>query len=43
MRRAQEITDQAFSNILKFIRPGQTEQEIAASSSTRCSAWVRRR
>ena len=24
MRRAQEITDQAFSNILKFIRPGQT-------------------
>ena len=30
MRRAQEITDQAFSNILKFIRPGQTEQEIAA-------------
>ena len=30
MRKAQEITDQAFSNILKFIRPGQTEQEIAA-------------
>ena len=30
MRRAQEITDQAFSAILKFIQPGQTEQEIAA-------------
>ena len=30
MRRAQEITDQAFSAILNFIQPGQTEQEIAA-------------
>ena len=30
MRRAQEITDQAFSAMLKFIQPGQTEQEIAA-------------
>ena len=30
MRHAQEITDQAFSAMLKFIRPGQTEQEIAA-------------
>ena len=30
MRKAQEITDQAFSAILEFIRPGQTEQEIAA-------------
>ena len=30
MRRAQEITDQAFDAILKFIRPGMTEREIAA-------------
>ena len=30
MRRAQEITDAAFSAILDFIRPGMTEQEIAA-------------
>lgn len=30
MRRAQEITDQAFSNICKFIQPGMSEQEIAA-------------
>ena len=30
MTRAQEITDQAFAAILKFIRPGLTEREIAA-------------
>lgn len=30
MTRAQEITDQAFDAILKFIQPGMTEQEIAA-------------
>ena len=30
MRRAQEITDEAFKAILNFIRPGMTEQEIAA-------------
>ena len=30
MKKAQEITDQAFDAILKFIRPGMTEQEIAA-------------
>ena len=30
MKRAQEITDQAFDAILKFIQPGMTEQEIAA-------------
>lgn len=30
MTRAQEITDQAFDAILKFIRPGLTEREIAA-------------
>ena len=30
MRKAQEITDRAFDEILKFIRPGMTEQEIAA-------------
>lgn len=30
MRRAQEITDQAFRAILSFIRPGMTEREIAA-------------
>lgn len=30
MRRAQAITDRAFSNILDFIRPGMTEREVAA-------------
>ena len=30
MRKAQEITDRAFDEILKFIQPGMTEQEIAA-------------
>ena len=30
MTKAQEITDRAFSEILKFIQPGMTEQEIAA-------------
>ncbi|WP_297213549.1 M24 family metallopeptidase [uncultured Flavonifractor sp.] len=30
MTKAQEITDQAFDAILKLIRPGMTEQEIAA-------------
>ena len=30
MRRAQEITDEAFKAILSFIRPGMTEREIAA-------------
>ena len=30
MRRAQEITDEAFRAILNFIRPGMTEREIAA-------------
>ena len=30
MKKAQEITDQAFEAILKFIQPGMTEQEIAA-------------
>ena len=30
MRKAQEITDKAFDEILKFIQPGMTEQEIAA-------------
>ena len=30
MTKAQEITDRAFDEILKFIRPGMTEQEIAA-------------
>jgi len=30
MRRAQAITDRAFSNLLNFIRPGLTEREIAA-------------
>lgn len=30
MRRAQEITDDAFKAILDFIRPGLTEREIAA-------------
>jgi Xaa-Pro aminopeptidase len=30
MRRAQAITDEAFKAILNFIRPGMTEQEIAA-------------
>ena len=30
MKKAQEITDQAFDAIIKFIRPGMTEQEIAA-------------
>ena len=29
MTKAQEITDRAFSEILKFIQPGMTEQEIA--------------
>ena len=42
MTKAQEITDRAFSEILKFIQPGMTEQEIAASSSTICSASVRK-
>ena len=30
MRRAQAITDETFRAILNFIRPGMTEQEIAA-------------
>ena len=30
MVRAQKITDEAFSAILEFIRPGMTEREIAA-------------
>ena len=30
MRRAQQITDEAFKAILSFIRPGMTEREIAA-------------
>lgn len=30
MRRAQQITDEAFKAILNFIRPGMTEREIAA-------------
>ena len=30
MKKAQEITDQAFDAILKFIQPGMTEREIAA-------------
>ncbi|MBO5727302.1 MAG: aminopeptidase P family protein [Oscillospiraceae bacterium] len=30
MKRAQEITDKAFSNILEVIRPGMTEREVAA-------------
>ena len=30
MRRAQEITDQAFREILNFIRPGMSEQQVAA-------------
>ena len=30
MRRAQQITDEAFSAILEFICPGMTEREIAA-------------
>ena len=30
MVKAQEITDQAFDAILKFIKPGMTEREIAA-------------
>ena len=30
MRRAQEITDEAFKAVLNFIRPGLTEREIAA-------------
>ncbi len=30
MRQAQRITDAAFQEILKFIQPGMTEQEVAA-------------
>ena len=30
MRKAQEITDRAFDEICKFIKPGMTEKEIAA-------------
>ena len=30
MRQAQRITDEAFREILNFIRPGLTEQEVAA-------------
>jgi len=30
MRRAQQITDEAFKAILDFIKPGMTEREIAA-------------
>lgn len=30
MRRAQQITDDAFRAVLSFIRPGMTEREIAA-------------
>ena len=30
MRRAQQVTDDAFKAVLSFIRPGMTEREIAA-------------
>lgn len=30
MEKAQRITDEAFQAILNFIRPGQTEREVAA-------------
>ncbi len=30
IRKAQDITDEAFKAILSFIRPGMTEQEVAA-------------
>ena len=30
MRRAQDITDEAFKAILDYIKPGMTEQEVAA-------------
>ena len=30
MKKAQDITDRAFEEICKFIKPGMTEQEIAA-------------
>jgi Xaa-Pro aminopeptidase len=30
MRRAQEITDKAFAEVLQYIKPGVTENEIAA-------------
>lgn len=30
MRKAQEITDKAFAEILKFVKPGVTESEVAA-------------
>ena len=30
LRRSQAITDQAFANLLNFIRPGLTEREVAA-------------
>ena len=30
MRQAQRITDEAFTAILEFIKPGMTEQEVAA-------------
>ena len=30
IKRAQAITDRAFSNILDFIRPGMTEREVSA-------------
>lgn len=30
MRRAQEITDQAYREILSYIRPGMTENQVAA-------------
>ena len=30
MHRAQRVTDEAFEEILKFLRPGLTEQEVAA-------------
>ena len=30
MRRAQQITDEAFKAVLDYIRPGRTEREIAA-------------
>ena len=30
MKKAQEITDKAFTEILKFVKPGVTESEVAA-------------
>lgn len=42
MYQAQQITDETFAQICTVIRPGMTEREIAAGSSTACCVSAQR-